>query len=242
MLRTENLTKTYGGLEAVKDVYLEVSSGESLALLGPSGSGKTTLLRLIAGLERPDGGAVHIDGVKASSPEKMIAPSKRRLSMIFQDLALWPHMTVAETLRFVMAKRGMGKRMLEEKIMKMLARANLNGLKGRYPHELSGGEKQRLAIARALASKPAYLLMDEPFSHLDTLLKEDLQQIVKELKEEARVGILYVTHSINEALAVADRMAIINRGQIEQTGMKHEVLGHPENQFVERFLGVRQCE
>ncbi len=242
MLRTENLTKAYGDLEAVKEVCLEVSSGESLALLGPSGAGKTTLLRLIAGLERPDGGAVHIDGVKASSPENMIAPSKRRLSMIFQDLALWPHMTVRENLRFVMAKRGMRKNILEEDLMKMLSMANLSGLKDRYPHELSGGERQRLAIARVLASKPAYLLMDEPFSHLDALLKEGLQKIIMELKEEAHVGILYVTHNIDEALAVADRMAIINRGKIEQSGPKPEVLRHPVNEFVKRFLGIQQPE
>lgn len=238
MLRTENLTKRYSRLEAVKDVTLHISRGEILTVLGPSGCGKTTLLRLIAGLERPDEGRVLIDGIEVSSPNKMVPPFKRKLSMIFQDLALWPHMTVKGNIKFVMEKN-LTKDILREEIHKILEKVNLIGFNNRYPHQLSGGEKQRLAIARALASRPAYLLMDEPFSNLDLLLKEELQNVVIKLKKDSQIGIIYVTHNIDEALILADRIAIMNKGRIEQMGTKDELLSNPKNEFVKRFLRVK---
>jgi len=238
MLRTENLTKRYSRLEAVKDVTLHISRGEILTVLGPSGCGKTTLLRLIAGLERPDEGRVLIDSMEVSSPNKMVPPFKRKLSMIFQDLALWPHMTVKGNIKFVMEKN-LTKDILREKIHKILEKVNLIGFNNRYPHQLSGGEKQRLAIARALASRPAYLLMDEPFSNLDSLLKEELQNVVIKLKKDSQIGIIYVTHNIDEALILADRIAIMNKGRIEQMGTKDELLSNPKNEFVKQFLRIK---
>ena len=238
MLRTENLTKRYSRLEAVKDVTLHISRGEILTVLGPSGCGKTTLLRLIAGLERPDEGRVLIDGIEVSSPNKMVPPFKRKLSMIFQDLALWPHMTVKGNIKFVMEKN-LTKDILREEIHKILEKVNLIGFNNRYPHQLSGGEKQRLAIARALASRPAYLLMDEPFSNLDLLLKEELQNVVIKLKKDSQIGIIYVTHNIDEALILADRIAIMNKGRIEQMGTKDELLSNPKNEFVKQFLRIK---
>lgn len=238
MLRTENLTKRYSRLEAVKDVTLHIFRGEILTVLGPSGCGKTTLLRMIAGLERPDEGRVLIDGIEVSSPNKMVPPFKRKLSMIFQDLALWPHMTVKGNIKFVMEKN-LTKDMLREEIHEILEKVNLIGFNNRYPHQLSGGEKQRLAIARALASRPAYLLMDEPFSNLDSLLKEELQNVVIKLKKDSQIGIIYVTHNIDEALILANRIAIMNKGRIEQMGTKDELLSNPKNEFVKRFLRVK---
>jgi iron(III) transport system ATP-binding protein len=239
MLRAENITKSYDKGEAVKGITLHVAPGEVLAILGPSGSGKTTLLRLIAGFERPDAGIVSIEGVDVSSPMKIIAPSKRNLSMIFQDLALWPHMTVRQHIEFVLKKDKLPKNVLNSKITTILNHVRLNGHHSRYPHELSGGEKQRLAIARALDSLAKYLLMDEPFSNLDSILKEELQDLVIELKNRLQMGIIYVTHNIEEALALADTIGVMHQGKLEQIDSKDKILVNPKNEFVRRLLKIR---
>lgn len=239
MLKTENITKSYKNVEAVKGVTLQVPPGEVLAILGPSGSGKTSLLRLIAGFERPDEGTVSIDGIDVSLPMKMIEPSKRKLSMIFQDLALWPHMTVRQHIEFVLKKNKLPKDVLNSEITTILNHVSLNGHNSRYPHQLSGGEKQRLAIARALASHAKYLLMDEPFSNLDSILKEELQDLVIELKNSLQMGILYVTHNIEEALVLADTIAVMNKGMFEQIDSKENVLNNPKNEFVRRLLKIK---
>jgi iron(III) transport system ATP-binding protein len=238
MITIENLTKKYGMVEALKGLTLEISFNEILAIVGPSGCGKTTLLRVIAGLESPDEGKVLIDGVEVSTPSKLVAPSKRGLSMIFQDLALWPHMTVKEHIEFVLKKNKLSRDVVRSRIDKILTDVNLSDYDIRYPHELSGGEKQRLAIARALAPNPAYLLMDEPFSNLDSLLKEVLQKLIKILKNSLQMGIVCVTHNIEESLALADRMAIMNKGIIEQIGYKEVVFDKPKNEFIRRFLKI----
>lgn len=239
MITIENLRKKYGMMEALKGLTLELSLNEILAVVGPSGCGKTTLLRVMAGLESPDEGRVLIDGVEVSTPSKLVAPSKRRLSMIFQDLAIWPHMTVGEHIEFVLKKDKLSRNVMKSKIDNILRNVNLNGYDTRYPHELSGGEKQRLAIARALAPNPTYLLMDEPFSNLDPILKEELQKLIMALKNRLQMGIIYVTHNIEEALALADRMAIMNKGRIEQIGYKDDVVDKPKNDFVRRLLKIR---
>ena len=223
----------------MNDVSFHLASGEVLAILGPSGSGKTTLLRLIAGFERPDMGAVFIENVEASSPTKMVEPSKRKLSMIFQDLALWPHMTVRQHIEFVLKKDKLPKNVLNSEITTILNHVSLNGHNSRYPHQLSGGEKQRLAIARALASHAKYLLMDEPFSNLDSILKEELQDLVIELKNSLQMGIIYVTHNIEEALVLADTIAVMNKGKLEQIDSKDKILDNPKNDFVRRLLKIR---
>ena len=212
MIVLENVQKKYGKLKILAGVTFELLPQEILAVMGPSGSGKTTLLRVIAGFEKPDGGTVVIDGVEVSNPSTMAPPHKRKLSMVFQDLALWPHMTVGEHLEFVMRKDTMAKSKIKDEIGQILQNVCLENFHGRYPHQLSGGEKQRLAIGRALASFPSYLLMDEPFSHLDERLKEELQQLLLSLSQEAKIGTIYVTHNVSEALAVAKRVALMKQG------------------------------
>ncbi|MEW6571865.1 MAG: ABC transporter ATP-binding protein [Nitrospirota bacterium] len=239
MLSVENLSKNYEKVEALKSVSLSLSFNEILAIIGPSGCGKTTLLRIIAGLDSPDDGRVLIDGNEVSTPSKLIAPNERRLSMIFQDLALWPHMTVREHIDFVLKKDKPSKDVIKSKIEELLRDVNLNGYDNRYPHELSGGEKQRLAIARALSSNPTYLLMDEPFSNLDSFLKEELQELIIRLKNSFQMGILYVTHNVEEAFALANRVAIMNMGRLEQIDNKNGILNNPKNEFVRRLLKIR---
>jgi len=238
MLIIENLTKKYGDVAALKGLTLEVSLSEILAVVGPSGCGKTTLLRLIAGLETPDDGRILIGGTEVSTQIQILAPYKRRLSMIFQDLALWPHMTVKEHIKFVLKKDKVSGDDLS-RIDSILKDVNLNGYNNRYPHELSGGEKQRLAIARALASNPIYLLMDEAFSNLDSILKEELQDLVVRLKNNFQMGIIYVTHNVEESLVLADRIAVMNKGRIEQIDNKDRVVNNPKNEFVSRLLRIR---
>jgi len=238
VLAAENLTKRYGNAEALKGLTFELSSGEVLAIIGPSGCGKTTLLRLVAGFESPDEGRVLIDGVEVSSPVRVLAPSKRRLSMIFQDLALWPHMTAREHIEFVMNKKNKSKDVILSNLDRILKDVNLNGYRDRYPHQLSGGEKQRLAIARALASNPTYLLMDEPFANLDSILREELQGAVLDLKVNHQMGVIYVTHNVDEALTLADKMAVMRQGRLEQMGSKDSVLRDPKNEFVRRLLKI----
>lgn len=238
MLTVENLTKKYGDVEALKGLTLEVFLSEILAVVGPSGCGKTTFLRLIAGLETPDEGRILIDGAEVSTQTQMVVPYKRRLSMIFQDLALWPHMTVREHIEFILKKEKLSRNDIRIRIDRILKDVNLNGYNNRRPHELSGGEKQRLAIARALASNPTYLLMDEPFSNLDSILKEELQDLVIRLKNSFQMGIIYVTHNVEEALVLADRIAIMNKGRLEQIDIKDRVLKNPKNGFVRRLLRI----
>ena len=239
MLTIDNITKRYGNIGVLKGLSIEITPGEILAVVGPSGSGKTTLLRLVAGFESPDDGVVLIDGVEVSTPRRMVMPNKRGLSMVFQDLALWPHMTVKEHIEFVLKKGKLSRNVFNSMIDKILKDVNLNGYNSRYPHELSGGERQRLAIARAIASKPTYLLMDEPFSNLDSILKEELQDLIIKLKNNFQMGIVYVTHIIDEALVIADRIAIINKGILEQIDYKEKVLNNPKNEFVRRLMITR---
>lgn len=239
MLRTDNITKRYNDADILKNITIDVSRDEILAVIGPSGCGKTTLLRVIAGLESPNEGTVVIDNVEVSTREQMISPSRRKLSMIFQDLAIWPHMTVGEHIRFVMNRNGNSKTEIANEVDGILQDVNLSGFGNRMPHRLSGGERQRLAIARALASKPVYLLMDEPFSSLDSIVKEELQELLLRLKSLRRMGILYVTHNIDEAAVLADRIAVMNNGMIEQIDSKEGVFRNPRNGFVRRILKIR---
>jgi iron(III) transport system ATP-binding protein len=239
MLKIDNLSKKHGKVEALKGLTLELSLNEILAIVGPSGCGKTTLLRIVAGLESPDKGRVLIDGIEVSTPSNLVAPSKRGLSMIFQDLALWPHMTVREHIEFVLNKDKLSGDVIRPSTDKILRDVNLNGYDNRYPHELSGGEKQRLAIARALVTKPKYLLMDEPFSNLDAILKEEMQELVMRLKNTLQMSIMYVTHNIEEAFVLADRIAIMNTRGLEQIDSKEGILKNPKNAFVRRLLMIR---
>jgi iron(III) transport system ATP-binding protein len=224
MIVVENVQKKYGKLKVLAGVTLDLFPQEILALMGPSGSGKTTLLRVVAGFEKPDGGRVCIDGVEVSNSSAMAPPHKRKLSMVFQDLALWPHMSVGEHLEFVIQKNGTTKSAIKEETDRILKNVCLEDFQGRYPHQLSGGEKQRLAIGRALASSPSYLLMDEPFNQLDERLKEELQQLLLSLSQQAGIGTLYVTHNTREARAVAKRVALMNQGLLVPMNDSGELL------------------
>lgn len=214
MIHARNLDKQFGKKLALDRLELTVPLHQVVVVLGPSGCGKTSLLRLIAGLEKPDAGEIEIDGKCVSSPHYVLAPRQRKISMIFQDLALWPHMSVLQNVAFGLQRSLNGDTALEDRAMEALRRVSLDKLTHRYPHQLSGGERQRLAIARALAPGRPYLLMDEPFSSLDPILKDDMLNLVKELQRSLRTTILYVTHNLGEALALADRVLLMNQGRL----------------------------
>jgi len=212
-----NISFKIAGRRVLTDVFLTVEDGEILALLGLSGSGKTTLLRIAAGLIKPDFGEVRLDGAIASTPEHLVAPGRRRTAMIFQNLALWPHMTVRQNIAFVVDRKGKTSReAINNRIDRLLAMMHLGEHEARYPGQLSGGERQRLAIARALAVEPQYLLMDEPFSNLDDHLRSELLELTKSLKSDHGMAIVYVTHNIDEALLLGDKIAMIRKGTIHK--------------------------
>lgn len=213
MIHIERLAKRYGSVQAVDQVTLTLETPEILVMLGPSGCGKTTLLRLLAGFERPDSGWIEIAGQVVSSPQTLTAPNRRRLGMIFQDLALWPHLTVVGNVAFGLQGRGITRQAVVERVEAVLQQVALTNHRQRFPQQLSGGERQRLAIARALVTRPAYLLMDEPFSSLDPVLKRELIHLLLTLKASLHTGIIYVTHNLDEPLSLADRIAVMQQGK-----------------------------
>ncbi len=214
-LEARNITFSVDGNVLLHGVDLAVARGAITALLGPSGAGKSTLLRILAGLDRPDTGTVLQDDRPVNTPEATVPPHRRRLAMIFQSLALWPHMTILDHLDFVMDRsRFPDKRERRDRARALLEIMGLPTGKKIYPDRLSGGERQRLAIARALAQEPEYLLMDEPFSSLDDLLRDEMLALTKTLRDDRRIGIVYVTHSIGEALSLADDIVAIKKGKV----------------------------
>ncbi len=235
MISLKNLTKRYDAVIAVDGISLRVSQGEHLSLLGPSGCGKTTVLRLIAGFEKPDSGEVLINGETVSAPGKIIPPHKRRIGMVFQDLALWPHMTVRRNIEFGLTK-DLSRKERKEKVERVLSLVNLNRHLNYYPHQLSGGEQQRVALARTLILEPKILLLDEPLSSLDPQLKEELEKVITALQKKLNISTIYVTHNQDEALSLADRIAIMRRGCIEQIGTLEELRRRPKSDFVKAFI------
>ncbi len=236
-LEVRGLSHRYGSVVALQDVSLRIEDGEILAVLGPSGSGKTTMLEILAGLLVPSAGEVVLDGQVISRPGWALPPERRNIGFVFQDFALWPHMTVAETVAFPLAMRHASVREQQARVGQILDLVQLGGYGQRYPHELSGGQRQRVAIARALAPHPGMVLLDEPMSNLDARLREHMRvQIAQALRHE-RVTAVYVTHDRTEALAVADRIAILNVGCLEQAGSPEELYRRPGSEFAARFLG-----
>ena len=231
-LRLRGLRKAYGDVVAVGDLDLEVEAGATCALLGPSGCGKTTTLRLIAGLETPDAGSVEIGGETVSTPQRSLPPERRRIGMVFQDYALFPHLDVAGNVGY-----GLGRRPDRERVEAMLATVGLDGLGDRHPHELSGGQQQRVALARALVAEPRAVLLDEPFSNLDAGLREKVRREAREILEAQGVTSVFVTHDQEEALSVADVVAVVNEGRVEQVGTPEEVYSRPATRWVAGFLG-----
>ncbi len=231
-LRTLGLRKHFGDVVAVDDVSLEVRRGEFLAVLGPSGCGKTTLLRLVAGFERPDAGGIEIDGAVVAGPRQLVPPERRRIGMVFQESALFPHLDVAGNIGF-----GLPGRRRDGRIAELVALLGLAGLHARMPHELSGGQQQRVALARALAPDPALILLDEPFSALDATLRAQLRGEVREILRAAGATTVFVTHDQGEALEISDRVAVMRAGRIEQISTPDELYLRPINRFVAGFVG-----
>ena len=223
------VTKTFGANRAVDRADLQVRRGELVALLGPSGSGKTTLLRLIAGFETPDSGTVHVGGRAVAGDGVWEEPDRRRIGMVFQDGALFPHLTVAENLAFGRPRPG--------RAQECLALVGLADRAGSYPHELSGGERQRVALARALAVDPEVVLLDEPFAALDEGLRVGLREEVAAVLRTAGASALLVTHNQEEALSLADVVAVMRGGRIEQVGAPREIYDRPVSRWVAEFLG-----
>ncbi|MCP4112553.1 MAG: ABC transporter ATP-binding protein [Desulfobacteraceae bacterium] len=237
MIELKNLTKKYGAITAVNDLSLTIKREDTTVFAGPSGSGKTTLFRLIAGLETPDAGEIFINRQKASTRGRIIIPpNKRGLGMIFQDLALWPHMTVQENLEFGLKSQGIKKTERKEKIENVLNIIKLNGHLNRYPCSLSGGEKQRVALARTLVLKPEIILMDEPLASLDTVLKDELQDMIIRLVKRLNILLLYVTHNREEALAIGTNIVVMSDGSIVQSGNINNLMENPKTDFVKRFI------
>jgi iron(III) transport system ATP-binding protein len=231
-LRLRGLRKSFGDVVAVDGLDLDVPEGAICALLGPSGCGKTTTLRLIAGLERCDAGTVEIGGKEVEGPGGSLAAERRRIGMVFQDYALFPHMDVAANVGYAL-----GRRPDRGKVERALGTVGLGGLGARNPHELSGGQQQRVALARALVAEPRALLLDEPFSNLDAGLRARVREEVREILGEQKLTSVFVTHDQEEALSVADVVAVVNEGKVEQVGTPEDVYSRPATRWVAGFLG-----
>jgi sulfate transport system ATP-binding protein len=231
------VTKTFGSFTSVDDVSFSVASGELVALLGPSGSGKTTLLRIIAGLERPDSGAVLLEDEDATER----SARERRVGFVFQHYALFRHLTVFENVAFGLRVRPRGQRpaegVIRTRVESLLKLVQLDYLGHRYPRQLSGGQRQRVALARALAVEPRVLLLDEPFGALDAKVRQELRRWLRRLHDDIHLTSVFVTHDQEEALELADRVVVMNEGRIEQQGSPQEVFDHPATPFVMNFLG-----
>jgi iron(III) transport system ATP-binding protein len=234
-----DLTKRYGeAVAAVHGLTLEVKPRELVALLGPSGCGKTTTLRLVAGFLTPDAGEIWVGDRCLSSPSAVVAPENRRMAMIFQSYALWPHMTVAQNVGYGLRfKRDLTRGERDRRVREILKVVHLEGFEARYPGELSGGQQQRVAVARALVVEPEILLLDEPLSNLDANLREEMRFEIRRLHETFGITTLYVTHDQGEAMVISDRIAVLQKGRVVQVGTAEDLFQQPRTRFVAEFIG-----
>lgn len=233
MLAVRNLVKRYGEVLAVNRVSFDVLDGEFMILLGPSGSGKTTILRCIAGLERPTEGEIYLDGELIND----VPPKDRDMAMVFQSYALYPHMKVYDNIAFPLKLRKVGKREIDKRVREVAEMLRIGHLLDRKPNQLSGGEQQRVALARAIVRRPKVFLMDEPLSNLDAKLRVYMRAELKKLQEELKVTTVYVTHDQVEAMTMADKIIVLNRGEVQQIGRPHDLYYKPSNLFVAGFIG-----
>ncbi len=226
--------KSFGRVEAVRGISLDVRDGEFLTLLGPSGCGKTTTMRMIAGFEEPDGGEIYLRGRDVAG----IPPNRRQVNMVFQEYALFPHMTVAQNIAYGLKQKKVQKAERQRLVGEMLEVVRLQGHERRKPRQLSGGQQQRVALARALVNRPAALLLDEPLGSRDVKLRKQMQLELKRIQHELKTTFVYVTHDQEEALSMSDRIAVMTDGRIDQLGSPRDVYDHPETAFVADFVGV----
>jgi iron(III) transport system ATP-binding protein len=229
------VSRQYGAITALDRVSLEVAAGELVCLLGPSGSGKSTLLRLVAGIERPSAGRIVLEGIEVAGPHAFVEPEDRRVGMVFQDYALFPHLTVAANVAFGL--RGRPRTDTDRLVGELLERVGLTRYASSYPHMLSGGERQRVALARALAPNPRVLLMDEPFSSLDGRLRDGVRQQTLGLLRETGTTTIFVTHDPNEAMRIADRIALLHAGRLVQCAEPDQLYDRPATPFAARLFG-----
>jgi iron(III) transport system ATP-binding protein len=235
VIRCAGLVKSFGAVRAVDGVSLEVQRGEMLTLIGPSGCGKTTCLRLIAGFEFPDAGTIQLVGETVVGPGRFMPPERRRVGMVFQDYALFPHLDVARNVGFGLSRRGDAE--MRKRVSEVLELVGLSGLEARFPNELSGGQQQRVALARALAPAPQLMLLDEPFSNLDAAMRSRVRTDVHEILQRAHSTAIFVTHDQDEALSLSDQVAVMDRGRVLQAGTPEDVYRHPAGLEVARLLG-----
>lgn len=232
-LRLTELSLTFGSYTALANLSLDIEEGEFFSLLGPSGCGKTTTLRLIAGFETPDKGSITLGGQDITA----VPPNLRDTNTVFQSYALFPHMTVAENIAYPLRMRGTAKRDIDGRVAEAIEKVNLGKFADRLPHQMSGGQRQRAALARAIVGRPKILLLDEPLGALDLKLREQMQHVLVDLQKSLGITFIYVTHDQGEALSMSDRIAVMNGGVIQQIGSPEEIYYQPRNAFVADFIG-----
>ena len=233
-LQIKNVNKHYSNGDGISDISLDIHEGELLTLLGPSGCGKSTILRTLGGFISVDSGEILIDG----EPVQQLPPEKRPTAMVFQSYNLWPHMTIYENLAFGLRIKKMPKAEMDQRIRDMLALVSMQGHEKKYPPQLSGGQQQRVAIARALLLEPAVLLLDEPFSALDAKIRAQMREELKRIQQQLNITVVFVTHDQEEAMAISDRIVVMNKGTIEQVGTPTEIYDRPISRYVASFIGA----
>ena len=233
----KHITKAFGDNVVLKEFNETFQEGEFITLLGPSGCGKTTMLRIIAGFEKPTSGELYIDDQLVSGGKTFVPPEKRSIGMVFQSYAVWPHMNVFDNVAYPLTIKKTPKAEIKKSVERVLGIVHLSQYAERFPNQLSGGQQQRVALARALVAAPKLLLLDEPLSNLDAKLRESMRFEIKEIQRQLGITVVYVTHDQTEAMAMSDRIFLINRGVVQQCGTPQQIYNEPANQFVADFLG-----